>query len=422
MWGTFLNILAIVGVVIVGAIIVYLIAYLAVNGLNKGKCADSEAGLAVRQKRNKVVRPTVLATNELDGDLEKSSELHSGLADYNANSWNSELAEEEQKALHQDKDRNDLFFDEEPIRTTRTERDFDEFDNIFEDKADKAEELDEKDLEGLMNKITVESLAEYNASKDVSAESDAGIVKETPKLALLNKGVESEEVESEEEDDEEDEEDDFDEVDYEQERLEIEEQRKELEQEQASIEEQRTNLEEQKKLLEEEKRRLEELKTEQSNIVAVEDMPSMYSGESVDKLKARLEVLNERLKQNKKDLRENRREYNPLARVKKTLDKDKAKLTRREAIVARQKIILYGVNNYVDIDEDKAKKLNEDLDLLDGLRLSVQHCEEVMQANKERFPILENTNGILRKVNTELLSDIAEIEQAIADKESENAE
>ena len=165
-------------------------------------------------------------------------------------------------------------------------------------------------------------------------------------------------------------------------------------------------------------KRLQELKEEQENVVAVQDMNSIYSNETIEQLEARLEMLNERLKENKKDLRENKKEYNPLARVKKTLEKDKAKLNRKEAIVARQKVILYGVNNYVDIDEEKAKKLNEDLDLLDGLRLSVQHCEDVMNANKDRFPILEKTNKILRKVNAEIMSDIAEVEKAIEEKKS----
>ena len=106
-------------------------------------------------------------------------------------------------------------------------------------------------------------------------------------------------------------------------------------------------------------------------------------------------------------------------RVKKNLDNDKKKLRRKEALVAKQKVVLYGVNNYVDIDEEKAKKLAEDLDLLDGLRLSVQHCEEVIAANKERYPILETTNRILTTVNKEIKADIAEVEVAIAKLKAE---
>jgi len=140
---------------------------------------------------------------------------------------------------------------------------------------------------------------------------------------------------------------------------------------------------------------------------------TIISDVSLEQLENRLKVLQARLKANEKDLKTNRKEYLPLARVQKTLQKDQEKLRRREAIVARKKVILYGVNNYVDIDEEKAKKLSEDLDLLDGLRLSVQHCEDVMNANKDRFPILERTNKILVDLNKDLKSDIEEIKKAI---------
>lgn len=154
----------------------------------------------------------------------------------------------------------------------------------------------------------------------------------------------------------------------------------------------------------------EEVRIEQENVIIP---ASVYSTLTIDQLNARLEKLNARLKLNEKELKANRKEYMPLARVKKTLERDEQKLRRREAIVARKKVILYGVNNYVDIDEEKAKKLSEDLDLLDGLRLSVQHCEDVMATNKDRFPLLETTNQILVQVNRDLKDDIAEIQDAI---------
>ena len=134
-------------------------------------------------------------------------------------------------------------------------------------------------------------------------------------------------------------------------------------------------------------------------------------------------MLKDRLKANEKQLRVCKKEYKPLERVNKTLNSDKQKLRRKEAIVAKQKVLLYGVNNYVDIDEEKAKKLAEDLDLLDGLRLSVQHCEEVMNANRDRFPILEQTYKILTETNKQILADIKECEEgleAIRKAEEEN--
>lgn len=134
---------------------------------------------------------------------------------------------------------------------------------------------------------------------------------------------------------------------------------------------------------------------------------------SREELEQRLEVLKQRLKENEKELSANKKEFLPLRRVNMTLDSDKRKLRRKEAIVAKQKVVLYGVNNYVDIDEEKANKLTQELDLLEGLRLSVQHCEEVMQKNKDRYPILERANAFLNKSHDELKTDIADLEEKI---------
>ena len=115
-----------------------------------------------------------------------------------------------------------------------------------------------------------------------------------------------------------------------------------------------------------------------------------------------------------------KKEYIPLAKVKKSLEKDKKKLRRREALVAKQKVVLYGVNNYGDIDEEKAKKLAEDLDLLDGLKVSVAHCEEVLKQNEERYPVLENTYYILLQNTTALKEDIEECKAKIAELKEES--
>ena len=136
-----------------------------------------------------------------------------------------------------------------------------------------------------------------------------------------------------------------------------------------------------------------------------------------EQIESRLAILRQRLKENERELNANKKEYNPLKRVNATLESDKKKLRRKEAIVAKQKVVLYGVNNYVDIDEEKAKKLSEELDLLEGLRLSVQHCEEVMQKNKDRYPILERANKFLVKSNFELKDDIKTLENELKEIE-----
>ncbi len=134
---------------------------------------------------------------------------------------------------------------------------------------------------------------------------------------------------------------------------------------------------------------------------------------SLEELEARLAEEQDKLKANEKELRQTKKEYIPLRRVKKTLENDEKKLRRKEALVAKQKVVLYGVNNYADIDEEKAKKLSEDLDLLDGLKLSVQHCEEVMSKNAERYPLLEKIFNLLSSQNAEIKANIKNLQEAI---------
>lgn len=134
----------------------------------------------------------------------------------------------------------------------------------------------------------------------------------------------------------------------------------------------------------------------------------------------RLEMLEERLKATKKQLRSTRKEFKPLERVKTTLDRDKQKLRRREAIVAKQKVVLYGVNNYEDIDEAKVQKLTEDIDLLDGLKMSVKNCEDIMEKNKDRYPILEQTYNILVQNKDDIEKDIKTTQHTLQELNREN--
>lgn len=143
---------------------------------------------------------------------------------------------------------------------------------------------------------------------------------------------------------------------------------------------------------------------------------------SLEELKAKLADAEERLRTTEKEFKQCKKEYTPLRRVWVAHEKDERKLRRKEALVARQKVLLYGVNNYADIDEEKAKKLAEDLDHLDGLKLSVQHCEEVMKKNEERYPLLERMYNVLSARNEELKNDIAYYKQEIAKLEAEDEE
>lgn len=120
----------------------------------------------------------------------------------------------------------------------------------------------------------------------------------------------------------------------------------------------------------------------------------------------RISVLEERLKNAKKDYKINMKEYRPLKKVMNDLDRYQTKLRRKETVFAKKKVALYGVNNYVDIDKEKQEELQKEFELLDGLRISVKHCEEIIEANKDRFPILERTNNILEEQISQLEEDL----------------
>lgn len=135
-----------------------------------------------------------------------------------------------------------------------------------------------------------------------------------------------------------------------------------------------------------------------------------YSKEYYDNHLAELEL---ELKDVEKELRLVNREYNPLKRIKKTLDRDIVKLRRKEALVAKQKVRIYGVNNSEDIDSEKLKKLEEEVEILNNLKDSVQHCESVLKQNKDRYPVLEKSNKLLTRHVNSLKEEIIRVRKAI---------
>lgn len=181
------------------------------------------------------------------------------------------------------------------------------------------------------------------------------------------------------------------------------------------IDEQRKEIEDLKAQLEQANRELEEARNSKTEVSAIE----LTEQDCLE----RLAILEERLKNAKADLKVNMKEYRPLKKVYNNLEKYQAKLNRKEAIVANKKSSLYGVNNYVDIDKEQAEKLLNESELLEGLRLSVQHCEDVVAANKDRYPILEHTNKILTEEIEHIEQDIEstkQILQAIREKNGSN--
>ncbi|MFQ6773274.1 MAG: hypothetical protein ACLRFG_02230 [Clostridia bacterium] len=135
-----------------------------------------------------------------------------------------------------------------------------------------------------------------------------------------------------------------------------------------------------------------------------ENFSPLYT--TVEDCEARIELLENRLRVARKELKVNDKEFKPLFKVRKNLNKYKERLRRKELSVTRQKVVLYGVNNYVDIDKERAEKLANDIELLDGLRLSVQDCESVVEQSKDRYPILEQTNRLLKTQISDLEHDL----------------
>ena len=206
---------------------------------------------------------------------------------------------------------------------------------------------------------------------------------------------------------------------------ETEEDNEELKSLQAQVEELKALLEKEKQDKEQANKEVSEIKQENLNLAKeLEDKNNpiiVEEGESLESLLARKENLEERLKATEKELKANKKEYIPLARIKKSMESNEAKLRRKEAIVAKKKIVLFGVNNYV-VDPEKEQQLADELDQLEALRLSVQHCEDVMKENEDRYPILEKTNGILTKTVEDLKSDLDTVNakiKAIQDKDAD---
>ncbi len=353
-------------------------------------------------KQQEVVVTPVRARAQEQGfdgiDYEKAREEEQLLARSKAPSKQQVTAEQEKNA--------------ERLRIIeQRRREYEEAQKAKEVVVEEEAEVDEEDINSIIAEVSKESVKEIEKEAKLRAEQEAQeklakaeqLAQE--KLAKAEQEAEEKLAKAEKETQEK----------LEKARLEAQQEAERKLQEQASQEKQKLSDE-----IEELKRQLAEANSQVVSLTKqIEETPereTIVAGAlSREEIEEKLVVLRQRLKENEKELSINKKDYMPLRRVNATLESDKKKLRRKEAIVAKQKVLLYGVNNYVDIDEEKAKKLAEDLDLLEGLRLSVQHCEEVMAANKDRFPILEKTNKILKKNVEDIKSDIAELEAELAE-------
>lgn len=429
-----LNVLAVVGLVIAGAFIIVFLSDLIIS------VVDHKNGIFFKRKDNGVSN---VKTLDMQDDLqEKPVEEDKKVKEEKSQSnVNMELAEEERLALQelnkkQQEENEDLKQRIAVLEAKQAEL------NQVEESKPQSKELTDEELDKMYNDL----LAEINAENENNDDDEFDLEK------LLSEDEEVEEpVEEVEEPAEEVEEPEpvveEEKVDENAERLaELQRQIEELQNQLNSQNQEKQDVE---KMLEEEQdaknalaKQLEEeqdaknalakqLEEEQDAKSALEkqleekpevievptivEVPTAVEGVNLDTMEgllAQKEALENRLKDASKQLSANKKEYVPLARIKKTLEKDEAKLRRREAIVAKKKIMLFGVTNYV-VDPEKERELSEELDQLEALRLSVQHCEEVMDENKDRYPLLENTNKILVQTVAHIKADIEAVDQKI---------
>ncbi len=388
-----LNVLAVIGIIVVGGFVVVFLGNLLLNVLDsesrskKDKKEENEVqpeqitysqAQAQPQQLNYVEPEPVNSAEYTDVDLQKANEEEAALNGQSLDEAYARLRAEEE-AFRQEREK---FIEEQKKAQESVEKPAEEPAETKEDVKSETDGSDDIDLD------------------DIFFDEDEEIVEEPQEETE----EESEESAPETEETEENAEETVDEV------TPIDDERvKELEAE----------LEKQKAELEEYKRRAQEAEDKLGEETAEVQSDANLTLEEYEQ---RLETLTQRLKDNDKQLKSVKKEYLPLARVRKSLENDQKKLRRRESLVAKQRVILYGVNNFGDIDEEKAKKLEEDQELLDGLKASVAHCEEVLEKNKERLPILENTYNILVENSNNLKADIAETNAKIEELKNANAD
>lgn len=281
----------------------------------------------------------------------------------------------------------------EPDLTKNDEESADEFDiqnlideinNEVVDEEKEKVEAQPEEINSILAEYDINKILDKSDTEDEDVEEEKTTVEEHEQTEVLNEeSVETDEAEHEDEQNEA--------VEENTQSVEDEKRKQELEDANKRIAELTSKLEDLNK-------QLSEQSAQPVEVVAID----MTEEECLN----RISVLEERLKNAKKDYKINMKEYRPLKKVMNDLERYQTKLRRKEAIVAKKKVALYGVNNYVDIDKEKAEKLANELELLDGLRLSVNHCEDVINANKDRFPILEHTNNILEEQIAQLEADL----------------
>lgn len=422
-WQAFVGIIAIIGIVIVVGGLIAFLGHIIIGAF------DNE-DRASKQPKQEVMDYTQYKQQNLIEDKSKGQ-------DYDFEAINMAKAQKEQEMIDGTNKEDDLFKlvedndsnleeienrlknenkeetkseNEKPATDVKTLEDAPMAVAEESNEEDKTDSEDDLDIQNLIDEINNEVVDEEKENQENQPEEENSVLAEYDIDKILNQ---QEDEESSEEETTAEEEPVETETETEETVEEVEpestEETEEVEQteETTPVEDEKTKQE-----LEDANKRIAELTSQLENLnKQLSEQPEQTTevvtiDMTEEECLNRIAVLEERLKNAKKDYKINMKEYRPLKKVMTDLERYQTKLRRKEAIVAKKKVALYGVNNYVDIDKEKAEKLANELELLDGLRLSVNHCEDVINANKDRFPILEHTNNILEEQISQLEADL----------------
>ncbi len=370
-----ITIVVVLGIIVAGGFLLYFIGDLLMSLSNKGK--DSEAVKNAQLKKQKELESRVKALENNQGKDNQTTILYNGavVESYNPEEENKETEPVEEPVVAEEPAKEEATEEkteepvEEPVEEEKTEETTEE---TTEEDEDEASEYIRQRRQELMERLArMQSAEEEEEETETEEDNSVDVTEEAEEPAEEEKTEETTEETTEEE-------------------------------KPADV--------------------VADSKFEEAKVSDEEGKNNLANTMTLEELEAKLAEEQDRLKANEKELRQCKKEFLPLRRVKRTLENDEKKLRRKEALVAKQKVVLYGVNNYADIDEEKAKKLAEDLDLLDGLKLSVQHCEEVMSKNEERYPLLEKIYNLLTSQNAEIKGDIKNLQEAIEELKSSNAD
>ena len=419
-WQAFVGVIAIIGIVVVVGGLIAFLGHVIIGAF------DNE-DRSTRQPKQEVMDYTQYKQNLIENKPEVEKQQ-----DYNFEAIDMAKAQKEQDMINENNKEDDLFklvedndsnLEEIENRLKKENAANKESDMpatevktleeapmaVEEEKDDSAEDVD---IQNLLDEINSQIVDEEKTKEDETKEEENPVLAAYDIDKILSQAKEDNEEAAEDNEEETVTDDEevaqaAEEQTTETETTEETETKEEVKEEPVVVEDEATKQE-----LEEANKRIAELTSQIANLnKQLNEQPEQLTevvtiDMTEEECLNRIAVLEERLKNAKKDYKINMKEYRPLKKVMTDLERYQTKLRRKEAIVAKKKVALYGVNNYVDIDKEKAEKLANELELLDGLRLSVNHCEDVINANKDRFPILEHTNSILEEQIAQLEADL----------------